>query len=474
MKKVGVILLIFSLIVSIFPKTAFAAENTNFDQELVQYLNEVSGERGFEVTKEDIEAILSTYDEKLEDFDSIADLKSSFGEVIKSDFSNLAGIYEDNDLDQEKLQQLLKDNGETLDDYIYLNDLVFAVYFYQEDGEFVRDPDFDRKFTEYLTKISNERGFEVTKEAVVAALAGYDMSLDNFETVEEVSDFLGEVIKADLSNLDYIYETYDLDKEALLQLLKDNGKDINDFIFLDDIEEIVWSSNGGGFPNLDDVLGEITSIMGKIGLTEGELQNLMNYFLSMEDYFSDPALEEQLDAIGNRLLPFYDLADAKQLTNEQISELASIYEDLLSFFKLNADLTLKTNGKETSISFEKLFQMLNNKELKAFNLIVELRGSDSQLLADFNISSDIFGEVVDVVEDSTEGVINAVDKPAVTKPVKSKPEVKTVKGGKLPKTASDYLPNALIGLFFAITGVILYRKLRNEKNEIIKESTQAE
>ena len=105
---------------------------------------------------------------------------------------------------------------------------------------------------------------------------------------------------------------------------------------------------------------------------------------------------------------------------------------------------------------------------------MELFGSDSQLLADFNISSNIFGEFIDVVEDSTEGVINAVDKPAVTKPVKSKPEVKTIKGGKLPKTSSDYLPNALIGLFFVLTGVILYRKLRNEENEIIKESPKME
>ncbi|WMJ87197.1 processed acidic surface protein [Anaerocolumna sp. MB42-C2] len=474
MKKVGVILLIFSLILSIFPKTAFAAENTNFDQELIQYLNEVSVERGFEVSKENIEAILSTYDERLKDFDSAADLKSFLGEVIKADFSNLSGIYENNDLDQEKLEQLLKDNGETLEDYIYLNDLVFAVYFYQENGEFVRDPDFDQKFAAYLTKISSERGFEVTKETVEAALADYDMRLDNFETVEQVSDFLGEVIQADLSNLDYIYETYDLDKEALLKLLENNGKEINNFIFLDDLEEIVWTSNGGELPGFDDVLGGITSIMGKIGLTEDELQKLMNYFLSMEDYFSDPALEKQLDAIGNRLLPFYDLADTKHLTDGQISELASIYEDLLSFFKLNAVLTFKSNGKETPISFEKLFQMLNNNELKDFNLIVELFGSDSQLLADFNIPSNIFGELVDVVEDSTEGVINAVDKPAVTKPAKSKPEVKTIKGGKLPKTSSDYLPNALIGLFFVLTGVILYRKLRNEENEIIKESPKME
>ena len=474
MKRVGVILLIFSLIVSIFPKTALAAENTNFDQELVQYLNEVSTERGFEVTKADIEAILSVYDEKLEDYDSVADLKSSLGEVIKADLSNLTYIYEDCDLDQEKLEQLLADNGETLDDYIYLSDLIFAVYFYQENGEFVKDPNFDQNFTDYLTKISSERGFEITKNAVEAALAGYDMSLEDFETVKQVENFLGEVIKADLSNLDYIYETYDLDKEALFQILEDNGKSINDFIFLDDVEEIVWTSTAGELPDLDDIFGELSSIMDKIGFTEEEFQNLMDYFLSMEDYFSDPALEQELEAIGNRLLPFYDLVDAEHFTEEQISELASIYEDLLSFFKLNAVLTLETNGKETPVTFEKLFQMINNKELKDFNLIVELRGSDSQLLADFNIASDMFGEVVEVIEDSTEEVIDTVDKPAVPKPVKSKPEVKTVKGGELPKTASAYLPGALTGLFIALIGLFLYLRLRDVKNETIKESTQME
>jgi len=39
-------------------------------------------------------------------------------------------------------------------------------------------------------------------------------------------------------------------------------------------------------------------------------------------------------------------------------------------------------------------------------------------------------------------------------------EFKTVKGAKLPDTASDYMTNGLIGLFMILLGSLMYRKVR--------------
>ena len=50
MKKMGAILLSFSLLIALFPQLTIAAQNTNFEQDLAQYLKEISEERGFDVT----------------------------------------------------------------------------------------------------------------------------------------------------------------------------------------------------------------------------------------------------------------------------------------------------------------------------------------------------------------------------------------------------------------------------------------
>jgi len=47
MKKLGVILLSILLLVGLFPQLTIAAQNDNFEQELTQYLEELSNERGY-------------------------------------------------------------------------------------------------------------------------------------------------------------------------------------------------------------------------------------------------------------------------------------------------------------------------------------------------------------------------------------------------------------------------------------------
>lgn len=62
---------------------------------------------------------------------------------------------------------------------------------------------------------------------------------------------------------------------------------------------------------------------------------------------------------------------------------------------------------------------------------------------------------------------SAVEQPPVVQPKKQinttqtlAEEYHTVKGGKLPKTASDYIPNALFGLFIVMLGIFMYGKVR--------------
>ncbi|MET1178224.1 processed acidic surface protein [Peribacillus simplex] len=467
MKKLWTILVSFTLLISLFPQLAWAAPKKNFEQELTKYLKEVSLVRGFEVTKDDIETSLSFYDESIENFESIDDLKDALGEVIKADLSNLDAIYEDYNLTNESLNKLLHENGEELDDYIFIWDLDEAVYFYAEEGDFERDPNFDKEFVNYLAKVSKVRGFEVTKEDIEAALELYDFSTEEFESVEELSEFLGDVIKADLSNLDYFNKNYGLDKQALLQLLEENGENINDYIYIDDLEETVWNLTGGGIDG--EVAEDLLPIFEEeLGLTEEELQRLEDHLMSLEEHLSNPETVKQLEKLGNRMMAFEEFDVATELTAEQIAEMASIYEELLSIFKLKVSYSLVKSGSESPVS---LLDLMKLEELKGANLKISIYSIDGKFLADLLITGDMVDSDTIInaggqIKESAKEVQKTIEKAPVAKPVKqkistnAKSEHQTVKGAKLPNTASDYIPNALLGLCIVLFGSLMYRKIR--------------
>lgn len=469
MKNLGAILLSFVLLIGLFPQLTMAAQDSTFEQDLAQYLKEVSEVRGFEVTREDIEASLAAYEESIENFESVGNLSEFLGEVINRDLSNLDGLYEEFELEEESLQLLLEENGEELNDYIFLDDLYSAVYFFTEDGVFERDPNFDQNLVEYLSKVSEERGFEVTKEDIEASLALYQMSLEEFETVEDLGDFLGEVIKADYSNLDYFNEAYELDQQELFQLLAENNDDINHYVYIDDLDQAVWEYYGEElYPVDEEIAAGLLPIFEEIDLTDEELQRIEEHLMSLEEHLSNPETLERLEALGERMMAFEEFDTATELSVEQIAELASIYNELLSIFQLKTDFSLVKDGSETPLS---IIDILKMKELKGANLKVVLSSAGGEFLADFIVTGEMVDSdtVVDTgkqVEESAEEVTKTVEQSPVVAPkpqkdiTKVKPVQKTVKGSKLPKTASDYLPNALVGLAIALFGILMFRKVR--------------
>ena len=466
MRNLGVILLSIILLVGLFPQLTIAAQNDDFEQELTLYLEELSNERGFEVTKEDIEESLASYSEKIEDYKTVEELVNGLGEVIKADLSNLDYIYELYELDEERLNALLAEYGETVSDYIFVYDLGDAIYFYQEDRVIEQDPNFEQNLVDYLAKVSELRGFEVTKEDVEDSLISYQTKLEEFETVEDLSDFLGDVIKADLSNLDFFQEKYGLDKQSILQLLEENGDDINDFVYIEDLDGIVWASNEEELPQAEEeMLAELLPIiLEQIDLTEEELNRLGEHFMSIEDYLSNPDTLDRLNKLGERFMAFANITQTPELSEEQFAEIESMYGELLSIFKLDLKYSLIKDGLETPLS---LIDLSKIKDLKGgASVKVQLYSTDSQFLADIIITSELLSSLEELIGDSAEEIIEIVQQPSITKPEKqNEVEIKTVKGAILPKTASNYIPNTLMGLFIVFAGILMlmYRKVKNAK-----------
>lgn len=375
MKKLGAILLSFLLFVGVFPTSSFAAAST-FDADFNKYLKSVSQTRGFEVTKDDVEYSLSLYDESLENFDTIADLEDFLGEPIAADLHNVQDVYADFDLDKTSLNALLKENGQSLDDYVYLDDLYEDVGFYLEGDDWYED----------------------------------DESYD-----EEDASYDDELSEEDLSGL-------------------------------------------------------LSFMQSELGLTSEELNRIEAHFTSLEDELSNEATLNRLDQLGERLAAFEDFDTATELSADQIAELMSIYKEMLSIFHLDAKFALVQGGNERPLSFTDL---INLEELKNASLKISLYTTDGKFLADMVITGDMFNSdiITDTgkeVEKSAEAVAKPAQaqKPAVEKkqePVKKQTNgavQKTVKGGKLPETASNYVTNTLIGLVLVAAGFVLFRKVR--------------
>ncbi|PGX77028.1 processed acidic surface protein [Priestia megaterium] len=375
MKKLGAILLSFLLFVGVFPTSSFAAAST-FDADFNKYLKSVSQTRGFEVTKDDVEYSLSLYDESLENFDTIADLEDFLGEPIAADLHNVQDVYADFDLDKTSLNALLKENGQSLDDYVYLDDLYEDVGFYLEGDDWYKD----------------------------------DESYD-----EEDASYDDELSEEDLSGL-------------------------------------------------------LSFMQSELGLTSEELNRIEAHFTSLEDELSNEATLNRLDQLGERLAAFEDFDTATELSADQIAELMSIYKEMLSIFHLDARFALVQGGNERPLS---LTDLINLEELKNASLKISLYTTDGKFLADMVITGDMFNSdiITDTgkeVEKSAEAVAKPAQaqKPAVEKkqePVKKQTNgavQKTIKGGKLPETASNYVTNTLIGLVLVAAGFVLFRKVR--------------
>ncbi len=314
---------------------------------------------------------------------------------------------------------------------------------------------FDQDMTNYLTEVSTIRGFEVTKEDIDLTLAQYGMKTQDFTTVLEMKTYLGNVILADLSNLSGVYSYYGLDETTLTELLGEYGEEINDYIFVDDLDSAVafykYDSTDYTDGTADLNLEEIMSILGQLGITEDELSKLMAYYETMGDYLSGSEVQSKLESLSARMMTLGGTIIEKaeedenyKPTEAEINELVSIYDELLSILKLKVEFYLSKDGSFTPISFTELLQL---DDIAEADLKIELYTQEGELLADIIVeggSDSGLGEIIDEVNNAGTG----------------NPTTQTVKGGTLPKTASDYLLNALIGLFLTGAGVIVYRKLR--------------
>lgn len=341
----------------------------------------------------------------------------------------------------------------------------------------------------------------------------WDMSIEDFETIEEMIEYLGEPItEENVQQLlaDYGFENeeeltallvengemeptddvrdvfryfdaldstvsfltytgteindetlqqllndYGLTKEELLSLLEENDDSLENYEYIEDLDIMVSIYMGGDEMPGDD---EMTQILGDIDLTDEELEALFAHFMTLD--FEDPELLDKMMDLESRLMAFGEFDSADDLTEAEIAELISIMQEMMNLFQLDAEFYLFKDGEKIHLTTA---EMIALEDTNGCDMLIELYNTQGQFLADMIITAEMFSSelIEDTVTDldQAETVIKKQD-PGKVKQA-SKP-VKTVKGGKLPNTAGNYFEGVIAGIGLLLIGIaiLLRRKVK--------------
>ncbi|MFJ5713573.1 processed acidic surface protein [Neobacillus sp. NPDC093127] len=228
------------------------------------------------------------------------------------------------------------------------------------------------ELNQYLTKIG------WTKQQLVEYLDYYEIPLDSFDTVAELEDFLGTPINP--TNLQELLTKYNLSQKELNDLLDQFGDSLADYKFIEDLDNSL-----AFYTNHDENFGDISGQLAQFGITEEELQKFFNYLAQVEENKKDQL--DQMQSLDYRIEQFLETSDPTELTDEQIQELADIFNDILNVYEIQ--VKFKLNNKE--ITFKDLLTL---KEPPG-NLYTSITSKSGEPLLDFTIPAEFFQGIMD-------------------------------------------------------------------------------
>jgi processed acidic surface protein len=275
------------------------------------------------------------------------------------------------------------------------------------------------------------------------------------EDLHEYIDFYlngWEGTPIDNENLQKLLTDYGFDsEEALEKLLNENDDSIENYEYIEDLELAVdYYVNGG------DDSDELFDLFAEIGLTDEEFEKLFTHLETLD--FENPALIDQMIELSERMMAFENFETAEDLSVEQTAELFDIFNDMLDLFELKTDYYLVKDGEKQPVSMGSLMTM---DTTNGYDLLIELYNHQGTFLADVLLTADMFesGLIQETGKDMMQAEEIVTENPKAVERQTAKPLTKTVKGGELPTTASNYAGKAFAGVAFVLAGIFLFRRI---------------
>ncbi|TCN27103.1 processed acidic surface protein [Mesobacillus foraminis] len=280
---------------------------------------------------------------------------------------------------------------------------------------------------EEVDQLLAELGWKMTD--LESYLAYYELTLNDFETMEDLQAMLGTPITPE--NLDSMLEEYDLTREELDILLEGFGESVEkDYFFLEDLELAL-----AFYQDHDNLMKQFESFLTTIGVTENEADALFTHFMALDQ----TDLETRMEQVGGRLESLMLTDPEAEITEEQKTEILGIWQEILTTVQLAPRFYLVDNsGGKTPIAFNALADM---ESLPSSALLLELYNLKGTRLLDLQVSAEMLDS--QFVLDAGEKLTDIGDLAG---------ELTHLKHEKLPDTASPYLANILIGLAAFLAG----------------------
>jgi processed acidic surface protein len=291
-----------------------------------------------------------------------------------------------------------------------------------------------------VDQILSELGW--TTNDLTEYLDYYELSIDDFETIEDLKSMLGTPITDE--NLADLLLQYEITRSELDTLLAEFGESVEDYFFIEDLD-IALSFYLGH----DEEMAELEAFMALIGLTDAEVDSLFTHFMELDETL----LEQQMEDIISRLDPFFMLEDTTKLTEAQEDELVAVLKDMMTILQLDPHFFLvDKNGVETAATFKELMGM---EELYGNELLIQLYSTEGELLLDMQLSEEML---------SSEFLIESGIEFAQVGDLAG--ELTTLFHNRLPDTASSLWINMILGLLIVGFGLIgyLYSKRLQQVN----------
>ncbi|MEH7237324.1 processed acidic surface protein [Bacillus sp. JJ1562] len=303
--------------------------------------------------------------------------------------------------------------------------LVGVIFLFQL--AFLSDGVFAEVTPEELKKYTTQTGF--TEDDLEDYLAVYDLSLKDFENVNELVSYLGEPVNN--GTVQTLLTKHNINEDELHHILSGFGESVQDYLFIKDLETTVEF-----YLNHAEVLVEAERMLSEVGLTEDEIDGLFLHFLSLNDI----NLEEKMRSISSNLERYFTYNKSEGLSAEQQKELLVMYDKMIEVFELQPRYYLLQDGAREAIAYNKLLEM---DTLDGAELLVELYRANDEYLLDLKVSEEML---------ASDFIIERGEKLLTVATLATEMSIK-VQGNKLPTTASPYMNFLLIGALFMFLGI---------------------
>ncbi|MCH1627799.1 processed acidic surface protein [Fredinandcohnia quinoae] len=271
----------------------------------------------------------------------------------------------------------------------------------------------------------------LTEDALKNYLSVYDLTLKDFDSVTELTSYLGSPVTK--QNLNTLLTKHNMNESDLQNILGGFGETVSDYLFIKDLETTV-----DFYFNHAEVLVEAEQMLSEIGLTEDEIDGLFLHFLSLKEI----SLDEKMRDISTNLEQYFTYNTEATLTSKQKKELLALYDDMISIFELAPKYYLVNGQSKEAIAYNEL---LNSTSLGGADLLVEIFNQDQEFLLDIKVTEDML---------ASDFILERGEKLLTVATLANEMSV-GVHGEKLPTTALPYGSYLLLSAILILIGICL-------------------